>query len=690
MAHTFLLEIGLEEMPAHVVTPSIQQLVQKTKKYLKEQRISFDDIKPFSTPRRLAIQISGLADKQPDIDQEVKGPAKKIALDKDGNWSKAAQGFTRGQGVTVDDITFKELKGTEYVYVEKHIAGQSVESVLAGLKDVVTGMTFPTMMKWGSYHFEYIRPIKWLVALLDDKVIPFQILDITTDRKTRGHRFLGKTITLANATDYEDALTSEFVIADAKKRKAEIQQQIEKIAADNNWVIKLNPDLLEEVNNLVEWPTAFTGGFDGKYLAIPDEVLITSMRDHQRFFYVLDQNGKLLPHFVSVRNGNADHIQNVVAGNERVLAARLSDAMFFYEEDQKQTVEDYVERLKSVSFHDKISTMYDKMQRVAVIAENLGKKLGLEDTQIKDLVRAAHIYKFDLVTGMVGEFAELQGVMGEKYALLNGENPVVAQAIREHYMPISADGDLPESTVGAVLAIADKIDSILTFFAAGMIPSGSNDPYALRRQATGIVRIIRTNKWHFNQQMVEDAIAAETSANVAPDLDQKAQVKAVGDFLRDRIKVTLLGEKVKHDIVDAVIGGPNTDLLDNFTSAQVLSDHQNDDDFKGTIEALTRVLRIAQKADKSKVTAVDTSLFDNDSEPKLHDAVDQVAKQASELDIAAYYDALAALKSVINDYFEATMVMADDEQVKNNRLSQLSQLSDLILHLGDLNQLIVK
>ncbi|GAX01787.1 glycine--tRNA ligase subunit beta [Secundilactobacillus silagei] len=690
MAHTFLLEIGLEEMPAHVVTPSIKQLVQKTRKYLKEQRISFDDITPFSTPRRLAIQISGLADKQPDIDKEVKGPAKKIALDKDGNWSKAAQGFTRGQGVTVDDITFKELKGTDYVYVEKHIAGQSVETVLAGLKDVVTGMTFPTMMKWGSYHFEYIRPIKWLVALLDDKVIPFQILDIKTDRQTRGHRFLGKTIVLKNATDYEDALTKQFVVADAKKRKSEIKTQIEQIASDNNWVIKLNPDLLEEVTNLVEWPTAFTGSFDEKYLTIPDEVLITSMRDHQRFFYVLDQDGKLLPHFVSVRNGNADHIQNVVAGNERVLAARLSDAMFFYQEDQKLTIDDYVEKLKSVSFHDKISTMYEKMQRVAVIAANLGQKLGLTDAQIKDVVRAAHIYKFDLVTGMVGEFAELQGVMGEKYALLNGENPVVAQAIREHYMPISADGDLPESTVGAVLAIADKLDSILTFFAAGMIPSGSNDPYALRRQATGIVRIVRTNKWHLDQEMVDAAIDAETSANVAPDLDQKAQVKAVGGFLKDRIKVTLLGEKVKHDVVDAVIGGPNTDLLDNFTIAQVLSDHQNDDDFKGTIEALTRVLRIAQKADKSKVTAVDTSLFDNDSEPKLKAAVDNVAQQASELDIPAYYNVLAALKPVINDYFDATMVMAKDEKVKNNRLSQLSQLSDLILRMGDLNQLIVK
>ncbi|GAA3613776.1 glycine--tRNA ligase subunit beta [Secundilactobacillus similis DSM 23365 = JCM 2765] len=690
MAHTFLLEIGLEEMPAHVVTPSIKQLVQKTKKYLKDERISFDDIKSFSTPRRLAIQLTGLADKQPDVDEEVKGPAKKIALDKDGNWSKAAQGFTRGQGVTVDDITFKELKGTEYVYVNKHIAGQPVESVLAGLKDVITGMTFPTMMKWGSYHFEYIRPIKWLVALLDDKVIPFQILDVATDRETRGHRFLGKTVTLNTATDYEAALTSEFVIADAAKRKAEIRTQIDRLATDNNWVVKINEDLLEEVTNLVEWPTAFAGGFDDKYLAIPDEVLITSMRDHQRFFYVSDKAGKLLPHFISVRNGNDNHLENVISGNEKVLAARLSDAMFFYEEDQKQTINDYVERLKTVSFHDKISTMYEKMQRVTAIAGKLGQTLGLTEAQLKDVTRAAQIYKFDLVTGMVGEFAELQGVMGEKYALLNGETPAVAQAVREHYMPISADGDLPASTEGAVLALADKLDSILTFFAAGMVPSGSNDPYALRRQATGIVRIIRANDWHFDQDLVNAAIAAETAANVAPKLDQAAQVSAVEAFLKDRIKVTLLGEKVKHDVVDAVIEGPNTDLLDNFTAAQVLSDHQTDDDFKGTIEALNRVLRLAQKADADKVTAVDPALFENDSEKGLYDAVNEVAAKAAGLAIPAYYNALAGLKPAINAYFEATMVMADDEKVKNNRLSQLSQLAQLILRLGDLNQLIVK
>ncbi|MFZ2588779.1 glycine--tRNA ligase subunit beta, partial [Paucilactobacillus nenjiangensis] len=464
MSHTFLLEIGVEEMPAHVVSPSIKQLDKRVRDYLKEQRISFDDIQEFATPRRMSLLISGLADKQPDIDEEVKGPAKKIAQDAEGNWSKAAIGFTRGQGVTVDDITFKELKGVEYVYVDKHVAGQSVNDILTGLNDVIMAMNFPTMMKWSTHKFEFVRPIKWLVALLDDQVIPFSILDVTTGRQTLGHRFLGGTVELSTATDYEAALEDEYVIANQDKRKGLIRDQITQIADEHQWVVDIDEDLLEEVNNLVEWPTAFNGGFDEQYLVLPDEVLITSMKEHQRFFYARDQAGKLLPDFISVRNGNAEHLANVARGNERVLTARLEDAKFFYEEDQQVTIEQYVERLKNVAFHDKIGSMYEKMQRVTVLAQLIGTKLGFTAAELTDLKRASEIYKFDLTTGMVGEFAELQGVMGEKYALLNGENAAVAQAVREHYMPISAEGALPDSKVGSVLALADKLESILSFF----------------------------------------------------------------------------------------------------------------------------------------------------------------------------------------------------------------------------------
>ncbi|CAI2680326.1 Glycine--tRNA ligase beta subunit [Apilactobacillus kunkeei] len=692
MAHTFLLEIGLEEMPAHVVTPSIKQLVKKTEDYLKDQRIDFDAVKPFSTPRRLTIQIEGLADKQPDVNETVKGPAKKIALDDEGNWSKAAIGFTKGQGLSTDDITFKEVKGTEYVFVEKHIAGKPVKEVLMGLKDVITSMTFPTLMKWNVYRLDFIRPIRWMVALLDDEVLPIQILDVTASNVSRGHRFLGQDTTITSADEYEEKLKEQFVIVDAQKRKDLIVKQIKEIQDENNWVININPGLLEEVNNLVEWPTAFFGKFDKKYLQLPSEVLITSMKDNQRFFYVNDQNGNILPFFISVRNGNSEYIENVIAGNEKVLNARLEDAMFFYQEDQAKDIDFYVNKLKKVSFHDKISTMFEKMQRVEKIAEVIGQHAKLTDQELKDVKRAAQIYKFDLVTGMVGEFSELQGVMGEKYALLKGENEAVATAIREHYMPISATGELPATKVGSVLSLADKFDSILTFFAAGMIPSGSNDPYALRRQANGIVRIVKNEELNFNlTEMMEAFINAEKDANVAPDLDQNKEISEIVSFIKDRIVKQLKTDKIRHDIIDAAGNSNNDNIEFIFKVADILNEHKEDDNFKESVEALTRVLRISEKQEfAADDLNVDESLFENNSEKNLHSNVESISDDFFSLSANDEYNKLFDLKDSINDYFDQTMVMAKDENVKNNHLRELTKLSNMINWFADLNQLIVK
>ncbi|MGO2299652.1 glycine--tRNA ligase subunit beta [Paucilactobacillus nenjiangensis] len=690
MSHTFLLEIGVEEMPAHVVSPSIKQLDKRVRDYLKEQRISFDDIQEFATPRRMALLISGLADKQPDIDEEVKGPAKKIAQDAEGNWSKAAIGFTRGQGVTVDDITFKELKGVEYVYVDKHVAGQSVNDILTGLNDVIMAMNFPTMMKWSTHKFEFVRPIKWLVALLDDQVIPFSILDVTTGRQTLGHRFLGGTVELSTATDYEAALEDEYVIANQDKRKGLIRDQITQIADEHQWVVDIDEDLLEEVNNLVEWPTAFNGGFDEQYLVLPDEVLITSMKEHQRFFYARDQAGKLLPDFISVRNGNAEHLANVARGNERVLTARLEDAKFFYEEDQQVTIDQYVERLKNVAFHDKIGSMYEKMQRVTVLAQLIGTKLGFTAAELTDLKRASEIYKFDLTTGMVGEFAELQGVMGEKYALLNGENAAVAQAVREHYMPISAEGALPDSKVGSVLALADKLESILSFFSVGMIPSGSNDPYALRRQAYGIVRIVADKQWHLDLLDIEpELVIAMTAAGVSPAFDMTKVTSDVHSFISERIRLALDGKKYRHDIVETAISGKQNDIVNVMEAAATLDAHKDDANFKDSIEALTRVLRIADKNDADANLAVDAALFQAPSEQQLLDQVTAIETKPAET-IDGLYQQLAGLQPTIAQYFEDNMIMDKDEQVKNNRLHQLTRIAQLTEELGNLNELIVK
>lgn len=692
MANTYLLEVGVEEMPAHVVTPSIKQLHQRVAKYLKDQRITFDDIQEFATPRRLALLIHGLSDKQPDIDESVKGPAKKIAQDADGNWTKAAIGFTRGQGATVDDIEFKAVKGVDYVFVEKHIAGKSVGEVLQGLPAVITSMTFPTLMKWGYNNLQFIRPIRWLVSLLNEKIVPFKILDVEAGRETQGHRFLGHPVEITEATDYEKVLHDDFVIADQAKRKQLIKDQITQIVEKNNWQVDWDADLLEEVNNLVEWPTAFAGDFDEKYLALPDAVLITSMKDNQRFFCVRDQSGKLLSHFISVRNGNTDYLDNVIKGNERVLVPRLEDAQFFYQEDQKVTIDEYVERLKKVSFHDKISSMYDKMQRVAAIANVIGQRLDLSSAELADLNRAAHIYKFDLTTQMVGEFAELQGIMGEIYAKLFGEKEAVATAIREHYMPISAEGELPQTTIGAVLAIADKLDSIMSFFAVGMIPSGSNDPYALRRQAFGIVRIIADRNWHLPLLAMQPSIlAAFNSAKITPSFDLNKNSDQVRSFFLDRIKQLFHEQKVRHDIIDAATDTKQDDLANVLAAVKVIDAQKDDDHFKTDIEALTRVLRIAQKDTRPvNELSVDPSLFENPSERKMHDAVAKLIQQASEQTIAEKFAALRSLSPVISEYFDENMIMDKNADIRNNRLAQLSILANQAKLIGNLDKLIVK
>lgn len=691
MANSYLLEVGVEEMPAHVVTPSIKQLHERVANYLKEQRISFDEIQEFATPRRLSLLIHGLSDKQPDVDESVKGPAKKIAQDADGNWTKAAIGFTRGQGASVDDIEFKEVKGVEYVFVEKHISGKPVAEVLQGLPDVITSMNFPTLMKWGYNNLQFIRPIRWLVSLLNDQVVPFKILDVEAGRTTRGHRFLGHEVELNQATDYEKALHDDFVIADQTKRKQLIEEQIDKIVSANDWVVDKDPDLLEEVNNLVEWPTAFAGSFDKKYLVLPDAVLITSMKDNQRFFYLRDHEGNLLPNFIAVRNGNTDYLENVIKGNERVLVPRLEDAKFFYEEDQKISINEYVERLKRVSFHDKISSMYDKMQRVAVIAAVLGNRLNFSDEELADLDRAAHIYKFDLTTQMVGEFAELQGVMGEIYAKLFGEKLAVAQAIREHYMPVSAEGDLPESKVGAALAIADKLDSIMSFFAVDMIPSGSNDPYALRRQAFGIVRIIADRNWHLPLLNIQpEIIKAFNETGLDVDIDISKNAAQVRSFFMDRIHQLLSGQHMKHDVIDAVTDTQSDDIENVLDAAKTIKAHHDDENFKGVVEALTRVLRIAKKGNDDSSVKVDPSLFQNPSEQKLYDAVNDLVDKNAQRTVDDNFAALRSLAPIISEYFDENMIMDKDENVKNNRLTQLGILARQTYLIGNLDKLIVK
>ncbi|QIL50874.1 glycine--tRNA ligase subunit beta [Weissella coleopterorum] len=668
----FLMEIGLEEVPAHLVTPAINQLVERTAVFFKEHRLEHGLIQPYSTPRRLAVLVHDVAAQAADIEEEMKGPIKRAALDNDGNFTKAAQGFARGKGMTTDEIVFKEFNGQEFVTLSRHEKGQTAQEVLSHFNDVVMAMTFSTTMKWARHTFEYVRPIRWMVALLDTELVNFKVLDIETGKISRGHRFLGQSVEIKHADDYVKSLKGEAVIVDAKERKELIESQIKQLGSENNWNIVIDAELLEEVNNIVEFPTAFFGRFSDEYLQLPDEVLITSMKEHQRFFHVQDQAGQLLPFFVSVRNGNQDHLENVIAGNEKVLVARLEDAKFFYQEDQKHSIDFYNDKLAVVSFHEKLGSVAAHTRRVQVLANMIADRLNLEATKKELLKRASAIYKFDLMTGMVGEFDELQGVMGEIYAQQFGEDVTVAQAIREHYMPISADGTLPASDLGKILASADKLESLVAFFAGDMIPSGSNDPYALRRAASGLVAILTDNQWHldlkailteFVQIIQQQGVKSGLPENISAQLP--AQITPVLNFLTDRVMKELQEQQIRRDIIDAVIKNDNPDMVAMLNNAQLLQAASQKPAFRPGMEALTRVARLVVKNPTS--VTVDVTLFENEAEKKLAAAMEQFHPQ----DQDDRLDQLLGLAPLISAYFDQTMVMSDNDAIKKNRLATL-------------------
>jgi len=688
MAKDLLLEIGLEEMPAHVVTPSMNQLKEKIAKFLQENRLDYREIQAFSTPRRLAVRVSGIAEKQADTQEEFKGPAKKIAQDEAGNWSKAAIGFVKGKGLDVTDIVFKEIKGVEYVHVTKAEQGKPANEILQDLPSVIESLTFPVSMHWADFDYEYIRPVHWIVALLDEEIIPFSALSIETGRTSRGHRLAEGTPTFANPAVYEEELAKYMVVADPVKRKADIVEQMNQLASQNKWKLDIDETLLEEVNNLVEFPTVFAGKFEEKYLELPVEVLVTSMKEHQRFFEVYKEDGELSAHFISVRNGGSQHIENVIAGNEKVLVARLEDGEFFWHEDKKLKIADLVDKLAKVTFHEKIGTLAEHMNRTKAIGAIIADTINLTETQKADLARAAEIYKFDLVTNMVGEFPELQGIMGEKYALLQGENPQVAKAIREHYLPISADGELPQSQVGAVLAMADKLDSLYSFFSVGLIPSGSNDPYALRRSVQGLIRIIENFKWEIDYADLQTKIYELINSNTDEYKIEFISAREAIEFVKGRVRQLLSANIKRHDILEAIAKSDQSNITNLFAAAFVLNEHQNDSNFREVIESLTRVVNLAKKANVAM--DVNVSLFENEEEMTLHEKAQELNEQFANLDAQSKYQLLANLSPAIVNYFENTMVMAEDENIKNNRLSELKGLATKILSFAAVDELIVK
>jgi len=688
MGKDVLFEIGLEELPAGSIDDAEKQLKNSTENWLNESRISFEQIDSFSTPRRLAIIIHGMAETQTTIEEEAKGPTEKIAKDEDGNWSKAAFGFTKGQGKTTDDIYIKEVKGTNYIFVNKLIEGKPVKEFLPNFKEIIESISFEKNMRWGSESLRYIRPIRWLTALFGEEVIPFEIAGVESGNITFGHRFLGDKIELAHPSDYQDALRRNYVIADPKEREDMITDQIKQMEESRDFQTIADQNLLDEVRNLVEYPTVFAGDFDERYLNLPQEVLVISMKEHQRYFPVKSKSGKLLPHFISVRNGDAHKIENVARGNEKVLRARLADAEFFYAEDHKNTISDYQKKLERVVFQEKIGTISEKVQRVTRMTEKIAAELELDEETTKTAARAAEICKFDLVTLMVDEFSQLQGVIGEKYALDFGESESTAAAIREHYLPIQASGDLPESTEGSIVSIADKLDTIVGCISVGLIPTGSQDPYGLRRQATGILRIVSKNKWNVSlEKLLEIAQNLYQSTDIENNNPEETK-KQIHEFFILRATYLLKEMNIEQDIIHAVLHQEIGVFYYTIEKAKMLSAKRNDPDFKSVQEALVRTLNLAVKTDKLDV---DADTLQTDSEQnlfrKFQEAKPVFLAADADKDAEKALQTLSQLQEAIHVFFDNNMVMADDEKIRNNRLALINNVGQLINKFADLRQI---
>lgn len=685
MSKTLLLEIGTEEIPAHVMPGILSQLKENAAKTFEELRIEYKNIKTLGTPRRSALLVEGLAEQQADLSKENRGPAVNIAFDADGNPTKAAQGFARGQGVKPEELVTKD----GYVYAMVHEkGGQTVDLLGDTLKSLVDGLNFPNNMHWADLDYKFIRPLRWLVALYGQDVIDFEVANVKSGRTSRGHRFLSEgDFEIANAEDYVEACRKASIIVDQNERCEMIRQQIAEMAAANGGQAEVNEDLLEEVLYLVEYPTALCGKFDEKYLALPAEAVITPMRDHQRYFPVL-KDGQLLPLFITIRNGGKEHLETVQHGNERVLRARLEDAQFFFDEDRKKTLEQHGEKLKTVVFQDGLGTIYDKALRLEVLAGYIADAIGANEQDKKDAVRAAKLAKADLVTGMVTEFTELQGVMGREYALLDGETKAVAQAIDEHYMPRFAGDSQPASVAGRIVSLADKIDTIVGTFSRGLIPTGSQDPFALRRQALGIVNMLKEAQYHISlSQLVAKAMELLKIA----DAGQQAKLQNdVADFMKLRLKNVLADAGIRYDVVDAVFVTVD-DIYGVFLRAQAVNEAVKQD-MEKTIQAFVRTGNIARKAEDVQA-AVEEGLLAEQVEKDLCKAYeassDKAEKEIAAQDYAGAIATLSQLAAPIDAFFDGVMVMDKDEKIKNNRLGLLKLVDNLVCQVADFSKIVL-
>ena len=682
MAKDLLFEIGAEEIPAGFMPNILGQLKQLAETKLNDAHLSFESIATYGTPRRLALIVKGLADTSAEISERHKGPSASIAYDADGNATKAAIGFARGKGLDVADLVVED----GYIYAETKTAGVPAKDIVTDmLPQLITGLNFPKSMHWGNLDAKFVRPVRWLVALLDEEVIPVEFATVKSGNVTRGHRFLGADeITIKNAASYVDTLKENFVMVDQDARRELISKQLHDMAASKNASIVWDDDLLEEINYLVEWPTALCGGFEESYLTLPDAAIITPMKDHQRYFPLVDQDGKLLPMFLTVRNGSDHSIEVVQAGNERVLRARLDDAKFFFNEDRKKPLIDRQDGLTKIVFQEGLGNLADKTERLLKLGRVFGEECGLHEDAAVVLERATELAKTDLTTGMVTEFTELQGVMGKEYALLDGESPEVAEAIFEQYLPRFAGDVLPQTEAGKVLSIIDKVDNIVATFSRGLIPTGSQDPYALRRQTIGILNILLGSEWNISLRPIFKA--SMELLNVLAE-KQDELLDQVEEFFTLRLKNIFLDREVPHHVIDLLLSNNELSVADAEGLVNALLANRIDENVE-LVQAYTRMYNLVKDVE---YTGVNSDLLKEDAEKELFEAASKASEASSAAWEAGDYDAVVAVPATlvpaINKFFEDVMVMDKDEAIKANRLQLVRLAYSVMAIIGDISAL---
>lgn len=685
MNKKLLFEIGTEEIPARFIAKTKADMKGYLEKTLKELHIEYKSIELKCTPRRFVVVIDELAENQATVEEELKGPAKKIAFDENNNPSKALLGFLKGKDISPEEVYFKTVGKDEYAHIKLTKEGQAVKGLL---KDIFEGMikstTFPKSMRWGGKNIRFVRPIRYFVCLMDEEVIDFEIEGIKTGNITKGHRFLGSSEIVINTPDeYEAKLKENFVILDDEQRKALILEQCKAVADSLGGTLMMDEDLLEEVNYIVEYPTAFYGEFDERYLSLPKEAIITPMKEHQRYFPVLDADGKLLNKFITVRNGDSYAIDNVKRGNEKVLDARLSDALFFYHEDTKKPLEAYVERLDTIVFQQKLGTILDKTKRIQNLSEKIAKALALT---LPNLDRAAYLLKADLTTAMVFEFTELQGIMGRYYANLSNEPSEVAEAIYEHYLPRFAGDELPSTNEGIILALSDRLDSVAGFFAIGIQPTGSQDPYALRRQALGILNIMMEKKLDVR---LFDLLDLALENFDFEDMDKQSVKSDLMSFFELRLKNLFTDMGIRYDVVDAIINIEDSNPFDLLIRAKDLDAWVKNNSVTEALQTFSRISNISKEAIAGKV---DEALFAHDSEAKLNTAYNSIKAEVEAMLARREYvkalELLISIKDSVDAFFDSVMIMDENMDIRANRLAMLSNIRTTMESVADLSKIV--